>query len=146
MARKKKFTAAQEAAFDAEREARLVAFEAFRARFDGVIFKARVLWFDASSGEGSVRGLNGEGTFGLYACNIPGTRTWYPETACVTHAEGQVIDVELKVSYGCSILVSHTPGTLDKAKWDALDQSKLAFKCNEAGEPVNGLFAPGAGL
>lgn len=141
MARKRKLTAKQEAAADAERDAEWSAFEAFKARFEGVIFKARVRWFDALSGEGSVSGLADEGSFTLYACNIPGKRTLFPHTACVSHTEGQIIDVELKVFYGCSILVSHTPGTLDQAKWDALDQSKLAFKCNDAGEAINGLFA-----
>ncbi len=140
----KKQKAALETARNAEREANFAAFEAFKAKFDGLVFKAEVRWFDKSSGEGSVRGLNGEGSWTLYACNIKGTKTWFANTACVHYAKGQIIDAEVKVSYGCSLLVTHTPGLFDAVKWGLLDQKNLAFKCNEQGEATSGLFAEGA--
>lgn len=77
----------------------------------------------------------------LYACNIQGKKTWYPETACVYYKTGQVIDVELKVFHGFTLFVCGlTPGHFDRAHWERLDQSKLAFKCDENGKALNGLF------
>jgi hypothetical protein len=142
----KKLTKKQQAARDNEisayQQAKLYQFKALQDRFDGKVFKAEVLWFDKLSGEGMVRGLDGEGTFALYACNIKGKRTWYETTACVYHEAGQVIDLEVMVFYSSNALaVSHTQGTFDANKWNSLDQSKLAFKCNEDGQAVNGLFA-----
>lgn len=131
---------AQSDAIDAARDAAWDAHEALRKRFDGVVFKAHVLWWDGT--EGQIEGLNGEGRHWLYACNIKGAKTWYPETACMFHAEGQIIDAEVKVFYGSGcIAVSHTQGTLDADRWDSLDQSKLAFKCDDDGKLVSGLFA-----
>jgi hypothetical protein len=138
--RPRKLTKSQQATIDAEREANFAAFEAFKARFDGVVFKAEVLYWSGS--EGLVRGLNGEGKYWLFACNIRGAKTWYPETACVSHAEGQIIDAELKVFYGSgALIVSHTQGTLDADRWNALDQSRLAFRTDDDGNLVSGLFA-----
>jgi len=131
--KRRKLTVKQEAAIDAEREATWLAWEKFSTRFTGLIFKAEVLWFDASSGEGMIRGCNGEGDWPLYACNIPGAKTWFPGTACTSHAAGQLIDCEIKPFVGGSIAVSHTPGTLDAARWAALDHSKLAFVVREDG-------------
>jgi len=78
----------------------------------------------------------------LYACNIKGTKTWYPETACVYYDDGQVVDVQLKVFSGGQIFVNGIPpGHFDAERWNSLDQSRLAFKCDENGEALNGLFA-----
>lgn len=135
----KKQRAERETYEDAQREAEWAAFEAFRDKFKDLVFKAEVLFFDGM--EGRIRGLNGEGDHRLYACNIPGAKTWYPETACVYHTKGQIIDAELRIFYGSGALaVSHTPGTLDVEKWSSLDQTKLAFKVGEDGELETGLF------
>lgn len=101
--------------------------------------KAVVLWFNRNSGEGMIRGLDGcEGTAFLFACNIPGKKTWYPETACVYYVEGEVIDIT--VTEEGRFIAPITPGIFDKEKWDKLDQSKLAFKCDNNGKALNGLF------
>jgi hypothetical protein len=143
MARKRKLTKTEQARIDAETEARLAAYEAFSDRFRGRVFKAQVVWFDRVSGEAWVRGLGDDSdvSMPLYACNIPGKRTWYPETACVYFERDATIDVEIHPSLGCSLLVAHTPGIQDDAKWNGLDQSKLAFRCDESGNAINGLFA-----
>jgi cold shock CspA family protein len=51
---KKKLTVKQQAAIDAENEARLDAFEAFRDKYNGKEFSGRFHWFDGTSGEGMV--------------------------------------------------------------------------------------------
>lgn len=102
--------------------------------------KAVVKWFDRRDGECSVRGLNDEGTFRIYACSIPGKKTWYPETACVYYNEGDEIEIEPldEPPYAKAI----TPGIFDEAKWNSLDHDRLAFRCDENGEALCGLFAP----
>lgn len=40
---------------DAETEARLAAFEAFRDKYNGKEFTGHVRWFDGASGKGAVR-------------------------------------------------------------------------------------------
>jgi hypothetical protein len=78
----------------------------------------------------------------IYACNIVGKRTWYPETACVYYKSGEIVDVELKVCGGFNLFVCGiTPGHLDTEHWDRIKDEKLAFRCNELGETVTGLFA-----
>jgi hypothetical protein len=137
---RRKLSAKQQAAWQAEQDARLSAFEAFRDRFAGKPFSATVRWFDRSSGVGQVQGNDGEGIWTLYACNIPGKRTWYPETACVFHEAGEQVTVEIHPSMGTSLCVSHTAGRCDADKWARLDTSRLAFRCDEEGRAANGLF------
>lgn len=105
--------------------------------------KAVVLYFNRNSGEGMVQGLDDcQGTAMVYACNIPGKKTWYPETACVFYVEGQIIDFEMNDHF----VVPVTPGIFDEEKWNSLDHDRLAFKCDENGKATNGLFGKGAGL
>lgn len=94
-----------------------------------------VLWFNKNSGVGMVR--TNDRTIELYACNIKGKKTWYPETACVYYTEGQTIDCHL--DHG--LLVGDTQGYFDEEGWARLDHDHLAFKCNEKGEAINGLFS-----
>ncbi len=117
------------------------AFEEFRNRMHRKPFKAKVLWFDLSRGVGVVDGLNGEGDYTIYACNIKGKRTWYPETACVFYMKGEEVDVELEIQYGATFCIGLTQGYPDNEKWESLDQDRLAFKCDENGKAINGLFA-----
>lgn len=78
----------------------------------------------------------------IYACNIKGTKTWYESTACVYYKEGEVVDVELKVFHDFKTFVCGlTPGHFDAEKWARLDKDRLAFKCDENGKALNGLFA-----
>lgn len=101
--------------------------------------KAVVLFFDRSRGEGMIKGLDGcSGIREIYACNIPGKKTWYPETACVFYIEGEIIDIT--VTNEGRFIVPTTPGIFDKEKWNKLDQTKLAFKCDDSGKAINGFF------
>lgn len=82
----------------------------------------------------------------IYACNIEGKKTWYPETACVYYETGQVVDVELKVFSGFQLFVCGlTPGILDEEHWNRIKNQDLAFRCNEKGEAVTGLFKQSKG-
>ncbi len=93
--------------------------------------------FDKSRGQGYGTLEDGQLAV-IYACNIKGKKTWYPETACVFYNVGQVVDVEIQHErFVCGI----TPGHLDQAKWNSLDQDRLAFKCNDEGTATCGLFA-----
>jgi len=100
-----------------------------------------VLWFDNNSGEGMVQ--IGELTSDIYACNIAGKKTWYPETACVYYEKGQTIKVKLSFHGYMSqvFVIGLTPGYLDAEGWSNQDQDRLAFKCDEEGNATNGLFA-----
>ena len=102
-----------------------------------------VIYFNRCSGEGTVRAIADGSTAEIYACNIKGKKTWYPETACVYYCEGQVVQVHQDDN---KFILGITPGEFDAEKWASLDQDRLAFKCNDEGEAINGLFAPGAGL
>lgn len=96
-----------------------------------------VSWFNKDSGIGYIKCSKTQTLVPVYACNILGKKTWYPETACIYLEKGQ--EVSFKHSEACGA-VDVTNGTLDLDKWNKLDQSKLAFKCNEQGRAINGLF------
>jgi hypothetical protein len=77
----------------------------------------------------------------IYACNIEGRRTWYPETACVYYKEGETVDVVLKVFPGGVLFVCGvTPGYFDSVRWESIKDQSLAFRCDVAGNSVTGLF------
>lgn len=98
--------------------------------------KAIVKSFDKSRGQGFIQLEDGELGI-LYASNIKGKKTWYPETACVFYNIGQEFEYEIKHErFVCGL----TQGHFDADKWNSLDQDRLAFKCNEEGETTNGLF------
>lgn len=99
-------------------------------------FKAMVLGFDRSRGEGFIKIEGQPGLFDIYACNIPGKKTWYPGTACMYYHRDQEIEIEV-VDGGIKCL---SRGTFDKKKWDSLDHANLAFRCDENGNALNGLF------
>lgn len=109
----------------------------FRDHYHNRTFKAEVMWFDKSSGVGAVKDLDNGVRHTLYACNVKGKKTWYPETACVYVMAGDIIDVKLD----SGLAVCLTQGIIDEDKWSSLDQSKLAFKCDETGKAISGLFA-----
>lgn len=100
--------------------------------------KVKVTMFDRLRGEGLVSGLNDEGVFTIYACNIPGKKTWFPETACVYYEERTIVDVRVDDE---GFVIGITNGVFDEAKWNSLDHDRLAFKCDEGGKAINGLFA-----
>lgn len=104
------------------------------------ILKATVRWFDKSSGEGMIRTEDGQCGF-INAAGIPGRRTWFPHTACVLYKADQSIDVfyDEGINMWCPV----TKGHFDEEKWNSLDQSRLAFKCDDNGDAINGLFSRG---
>lgn len=118
------------------------AEDAFAEAYNGKQYKATVLSWDDSRGQGFVTIHGTDLRFqDIYACNIKGKKTWYPETACVSYEKDQVIDVELKVFSGAKLFVNGlTEGKLDTEKWDGLKKEDLAFRCDEDGNAVTGLF------
>lgn len=111
-------------------------------KYDGKRFKAVIHAFGVGWTEALAKI---EGTdlplLPIYACNISGKKTWYPETACVYYNDKQVVDVELKVYAGGAIFVCGlTPGILDEERWNRIKSKSLAFRCDEDGNAVTGLF------
>ena len=106
-------------------------------------YKAIVLWFDKSSGEGMINIENQHSQF-IVACDIPGKKTWYPNTACTFYKDGQ----KIKVWFDKEInqFRPATPGFLDKRKWNRIKNQNLAFRCNSRGKAINGLMGKGASM
>ena len=101
--------------------------------------KGIVSWFDKSKGEGMVR-ANGS-LYRVHACNILGAKTGYAETACMDLIEGSEVTFDL-FDFGDHVSACKVQGgVFDAVKWASLDQSKLAFKMDENGQFINGLFA-----
>ena len=96
-----------------------------------------VSWFNRDSGMGSIKCDETQTLTPVYACNILGKKTWYPETACIYLEKGQ--QVTFKHSEACGA-VDVSGGILDLEKWNKLDHNKLAFKCDDQGLAINGLF------
>lgn len=119
---------------------RHIAEDAFVNQYNGKSFKATVISWSGSEGLVKIHDTDLM-LQTLYACNIKGAKTWYPETACVSYAKGQVIDVTLKVYSGGALFVcGDTQGTLDQQRWDRIKDTGLAFRCDEKGKALNGLF------
>lgn len=130
---------------DMERRARLEAYEAYRARYHGVVTDAEVLSWDHSRGEGLVRLADGSAR-DIYACNLPGRKTLYPETACVFYMPGETVQVKLDIHYTRTFVLGVSQAYIDNEKWDRIKDQPLAFRCDDEGRAVTGLFAAGAGL
>lgn len=101
--------------------------------------KGIVSWFSGT--EGTIRTSDGQ-TYRVHACNIQGAKTWYPETACMYLKQGKEVIFDL-ADMGTHLTASNVRGNVyfDAEKWAKLDQSKLAFKCDENGKATNGLFS-----
>jgi hypothetical protein len=97
--------------------------ETFAALVKDRTFAAEVRWFDRSSGVGVVHIPELGSSWTLYACNIAGARTYYPETASVYYDKGQQIDVKIDYYVDESLVCGTTPGTLDTTKWDAIEHN-----------------------
>lgn len=142
----RKPTKKQQAILDAEHEAKWTAFETFRNTHHGKTFTASVDWFDNGRGIGMVT-ITESFRLPIYACNISGRKTWYSETACVYYEKGQSVEVEIDVVSPSGIFAKGlTAGHFDSAGWDRIKDQNLAFRCDEAGNAMSGLFAVGAGL
>lgn len=104
-------------------------------RYKGL--KGQVRWWSGDHGWIDVNGMVIE----VHACNIKGAKTWYPQTACMYLKDGQDVTLDL-CDMGTHLTASVTEGGIfDQAKWDSLDQSKLAFKCDDNGKAINGFFS-----
>lgn len=115
-------------------------WDTFRTKYHGKELPARVVWFDKLTGVGSVEFDGKLAT--IWACNITGKKTWYPETACTYYERGQEIRVRIETSFGGRIdVIGVTPGHLDHERWEQLKDKDLAFRCDDAGNAVTGLFA-----
>lgn len=101
------------------------------------LIECYILWFDDLRGEGRVRCLKSGNTAMIYACNIKGKKTWYPETACVSYGIGQIVQVEQDCN---GFIIGHTQGFFNQDKWQGLNHANLAFKCDDDGNAINGLF------
>lgn len=118
--------------------------DAFQENFSGEL-NAVVDWFDRARGMGmvTITGRDGETVRSdIYSCNIKGRKTWYPETACVYYEDGQQIKVTLSFHGRCSpiFVCGVTPGHFDSEGWDRIKDQKLAFRCDDEGNAVTGLF------
>jgi hypothetical protein len=118
---------------------RHLAEKTLQREFDGKRFNVEVIDWSGTEGLVNIPGL---GLRTIYACNIKGAKTWYPETACVYYAVGQRVDVVLKVFEGGVVFVCGlTEGTLDEDHWNRIKDKKLAFRCDEQGRAITGLFS-----
>lgn len=117
-----------------------VQFEDFRNKYHDKEFLAKVDWFDAVRGLGMVS-IDDSLRLPIYACNIDGKKTWFPETACVYYTEKQEVLVRIDShSYSHVSVIGLTPGTPDTEGWNNIKNQDLAFRCNEKGDAINGLF------
>ena len=97
-----------------------------------------VSWFSGDRGRIAIPSLGT--SFDVYACNIKGAKTWYPNTACMYLNKGDKVKVQLvALEHGPSCQVTEG-GHFDSEKWASLDHDRLAFKCDENGNAINGLF------
>lgn len=121
---------------------RNIAEDEFTAKYNGKKFKAKVIDGGARCEMlVSIIGAEELHLQRIYACNISGKKTWYPETACVYYETGQIVDVELKVFSGFQVFVNGlTPGHLDEAHWNRIKDQSLAFRCDTDGNAITGLF------
>lgn len=87
--------------------------------------KAKVLWFDRSSGYGSIQTLDtNEHLMRIHASSIPGSKSWWDFHACVYYTDRQIIDVEYFVDeYECSV-TGITPGHFDAEQYNNLPKDR----------------------
>lgn len=97
-----------------------------------------VTFFDRLSGDGVVL-LNSGIETDISACDIPGKKTWLPNTACVYYDINQ--EIELKWDNTLDIWRCLTQGILDHKKWCSLQKKsgRLALECTETGKLVHQL-------
>lgn len=104
-------------------------------------FDAVVDWFNNVRGVGMIT-IKDELRLPIYACNIKGKKTWYPETACVYYTKGQKIQVKVTMPGRQTMFAEGlTQGAFDQEGWDRIKNQPLAFKCDDEGKAVTGLFA-----
>lgn len=93
-----------------------------------------VQWF--SGDIGTIRVDSIDLSIKVHACNIIGAKTWFPETACIYLEKGQIVEFEYSECGANKV----TNGIIDTEKWNSIKDQNLAFRCNENGEAITGLF------
>lgn len=101
--------------------------------------KGKILTWDMDRGDGLIQ--IDDRAFDIYACNLPGKKTWYPETACVYYNKGQEVDVVVKYDDYALFVIGVTPPHFDHKKWETLKHKRLAFRCDDDGNATTGLFS-----
>ena len=96
-----------------------------------------VRWFDRLSGTGVIRDVETDQCYRVWACNIIGAKTWFEHTACMYLEQGQ--PVEFTPVDGCGACYV-TNVIFDSEHWDRIKDQKLAFRCDENGKAITGLF------
>lgn len=108
------------------------------SKYKNTQLEAKVSWFSYDTGYVKIESL--DLLLPVYACNIKGAKTWYEQTACTFLKKDETVLVQLIDLGHMSVKVVGGSIHFDQAKWDSLDQAKLAFKCNENGKATSGLF------
>lgn len=122
-----------------QQEAFSEAYTRFRSSLKNL--KGTVRWFDRIRGEGFIRIPELGTSVVVYACNLKGAKTGFPETACTYLVEGEDVVVDYVHESCGAIIKENTQGIhSDKDQWDSLDQNKLAFKCDDDGNFINDLL------
>ena len=128
-----KLSKKRQAEIDAQQEAEMEAYERYYNKYNDLVFKATVISGGKGNTEFLVRCIDTDKLYWVYACNIKGAKTMYPETACVYLNEGDIVEVQLTVFTKQTFASVITQGRLDNERWNRLDHSKLAFKYNDDG-------------
>lgn len=135
-----KISKKKQALIDADHKARLQAAELLISTYHNKIFKATVDWFNNMSGMGMLT-VNNSLRLPIYACAIKGRKTWFAETACVYYKPGQIVEIKVTVGALRDLMAEGlTAGHLDVEGWNNIKDRNLAFRCNDSGEAINGLF------
>lgn len=110
---------------------------AFAFGIDGMEFDAVVTSWNPVEGRGWVKIAQWDQVMPIYACNIEGKRSWWPEHACVSYERGQHVRVQFKEPH---FVIGLTPGTFNAEQFASQDRSRMTFNVNEAGQVTSGLF------
>lgn len=100
-------------------------------------YTGTVLWFDALSGQGEIREHESQRQVPVYACNITGSKSWWPHLACMSLKAGQV--VEFNYSPDCGA-IDVSGGIFDAEEWERVKSLDASFTVRKDGS-MSGLFA-----
>lgn len=115
-------------------------YRAFTIGIDKQEFDAEVSWFNPVEGTGYVYMPKLKWKMPIFACNISGKRSWWPEHACVSYERGQKVRVRFVDPH---FIEGITPGTFNDPQFQAQDRSRMSFCVDTEGKLVNGLFGGG---
>lgn len=98
-----------------------------------------VRWFDKLSGSGSIDGNDGN-SYWVFACNILGAKTMYEHTACMYLERDQTVEFEIVPGCESCGACNVSNGIFDAEHWERIKDKSLAFRLDEHGNAINGLF------